>query len=188
MGILYETLTAIRAEDKTAYKIQRLLSSGLDGDSRAAIYRELLTGKDDKDRALLDEFKGKVDAGSLADALMNVRIAADTPAKITAIQNSRISDDAKKRIFEVKISDSRADEMAAFKSAGLSLDDFFKSYAQYNNIYRSEEKPSVKAQEFSDWLNRQEYSDDQKAVIKDSLVYFNMAPKRRKMTSCTMRD
>ena len=176
MGILYDTLTAIRAEDKTPYKIQRLLSSGLDGDSRAAIYRELLTGKDDKDRALMDEFKGKVDAGSLADALMNVRIAADTPAKITAIQNSRISDDAKKRIFEVKISDSRADEMAAFKSAGLSLDDFFKSYAQYNNIYRSEEKPSVKAQEFSDWLNRQEYSDNQKAVIKDNLVYFNMAP------------
>ncbi len=87
-----------------------------------------------------------------------------------------IPEEAKREIFRSKISDSREDTIAAFEAAGLSFDQFLDAYSMYGQINNEDLKAGVKATEFAHWVNSQGYTDEQTAVVKDELTYFNMTP------------
>lgn len=87
-----------------------------------------------------------------------------------------IPEEAKRKIFRYKISDSREDSIAAFDEAGLSFDQFLQAYSMYGQINNEDLKAGMKAVEFSHWVNVQGYTAEQAAVVKDELTYFNMTP------------
>ena len=87
-----------------------------------------------------------------------------------------IPEEAKREIFRCKISDSREDSIAAFDEAGLSFDQFLQAYSMYGQINNEDLKAGMKAVEFSHWVNGQDYTAEQAAVVKDELTYFNMTP------------
>ncbi len=87
-----------------------------------------------------------------------------------------IPEEAKREIFRCKISDSREDSIAAFDEAGLSFDQFLQAYSMYGQINNEDLKAGMKAVEFSHWVNAQDYTAEQAAVVKDELTYFNMTP------------
>lgn len=87
-----------------------------------------------------------------------------------------IPEAAKREIFRCKISDSREDSIAAFDAAGLSFDQFLEAYSMYGRINGEDLKASMKAVEFSHWVNAQGYTAEQAAVVKDELAYFSMTP------------
>ncbi len=84
-----------------------------------------------------------------------------------------LPEETKKAIFENKISDSRTDTIEAFQAAGLTFDQFLQAYGMYGQVNSMDLKASMKAVEFSHWVNDQGYTREQAAIVKDE---FSMSP------------
>lgn len=77
------------------------------------------------------------------------------------------------------LSDSRQEDAKELnKKYKLSYSDFMKIYEGYSDINKKDEKPTMKATEFDEYLNSLGYTrnKDITADIRDRFVYFNSSP------------
>ena len=77
------------------------------------------------------------------------------------------------------LSDSRQEDAKELnKKYNLSYSDFMKIYEGYSDINKKDEKPTMKATEFDEYLNSLGYTSNKEitADIRDRFVYFNSSP------------
>jgi len=120
-----------------------------------------------------------VDAGaSLAECMIWNKLTADMKGfeKAGLLAGWDMPEAAKRAIFSYKVSESREDAIAVCDEAGLDFDQFLEVYSKYGEFNASDMSATQKATEFAYWLDGQGYTSEQKAVIKDEIVYFNMTP------------
>ena len=119
------------------------------------------------------------------DTLKAIRAEKTNNGKRTAIADSSLTDNEKRilynHIFGEKQEDgtyksTRTEEIAAFKEAGLDMDDFLKAQNQYTDIGKEYDTTSDKALAFSRWVNQQGWTADQKAAVNDSFKYYSQIP------------
>lgn len=183
----FDLITTVRDAGKTGEgstaQLQRkaLYDSDAPGIAKAAVFYGMLAA--DSDREVMDQLDNMgADMGSVAYALMKIKDAdlmkgaQASNAKRDAIKAAVLTDDEKAEIYRQKISDSRDEDIAAFESAGLSFDDFLEAQNAYTTINEDYEGASRKALEFSRWVNQQDFTADQAAVVKDSFAYYSMVP------------
>lgn len=119
------------------------------------------------------------------NTLKAIRAEKTNNGKRTAIADSSLTDNEKRilynHIFGEKqengtYKSTRTEEIAAFKEAGLDMDDFLKAQNQYTNIGKEYDTTSDKALAFSRWVNQQGWTADQKAAVNDSFKYYSQIP------------
>lgn len=119
------------------------------------------------------------------DTLKAIRAEKTNNGKRTAIADSSLTDNEKRilynHIFGEKqengtYKSTRTEEIAAFKEAGLDMDDFLKAQNQYTDIGKEYDTTSDKALAFSRWVNQQGWMADQKAAVNDSFKYYSQIP------------
>lgn len=119
------------------------------------------------------------------DTLKAIRAEKTNNGKRTAIADSSLTDNEKRilynHIFGEKqengtYKSTRTEEIAAFKEAGLDMDDFLKAQNQYTDIGKEYDTTSDKALAFSRWVNQQGWTADQKAAVNDSFKYYSQIP------------
>lgn len=141
------------------------------GAKETAAYKELTeSGTSQKD--VYDTFKA-------------IRAEKTNNGKRTAISDSSLTDNEKRilynHIFGEKqengtYKSTRTEEIAAFKEAGLDMDDFLKAQNRYTDIGKEYDTTSDKALAFSRWVNQQGWTADQKAAVNDSFKYYSQIP------------
>lgn len=119
------------------------------------------------------------------DTLKAIRAEKTNNGKRTAISDSPLTDNEKRilynHIFGEKqengtYKSTRTEEIAAFKEAGLDMDDFLKAQNRYTDIGKEYDTTSDKALAFSRWVNQQGWTADQKAAVNDSFKYYSQIP------------
>ena len=119
------------------------------------------------------------------DTLKAIRAEKTNNGKRTAISDSSLTDNEKRilynHIFGEKqengtYKSTRTEEIAAFKEAGLDMDDFLKAQNRYTDIGKEYDTTSDKALAFSRWVNQQGWTADQKAAVNDSFKYYSQIP------------
>lgn len=119
------------------------------------------------------------------DTLKAIRAEKTNNGKRTAISDSSLTDNEKRilynHIFGKKqengtYKSTRTEEIAAFKEAGLDMDDFLKAQNRYTDIGKEYDTTSDKALAFSRWVNQQGWTADQKAAVNDSFKYYSQIP------------
>lgn len=119
------------------------------------------------------------------EVLKAVRAEKTNNGKRTAISDSPLTDNEKRilynHIFGEKQENgtyrsTRTEEIAAFKEAGLDMDDFLKAQNKYTDIGKEYDTTSDKALAFSRWVNQQGWTADQKAAVNDSFKYYSQIP------------
>lgn len=119
------------------------------------------------------------------EVLKAVRAEKTNNGKRTAISDSSLTDNEKRilynHIFGEKqengtYKSTRTEEIAAFKEAGLDMDDFLKTQNQYTDIGKEYDTASDKALAFSRWVNQQSWTADQKTAVNDCFKYYSQIP------------
>lgn len=119
------------------------------------------------------------------EVLKAVRAEKTNNGKRTAISDSSLTDNEKRilynHIFGEKqengtYKSTRTEEIAAFKEAGLDMDDFLKAQNQYTDIGKEYDTASDKALAFSRWVNQQSWTADQKSAVNDCFKYYSQIP------------
>lgn len=182
-NLLMELQDAEKTEDKTRAAVQRdiLRESDVSDDAMAIAYYGLIAS--DSDCELMDSLTDMgADAGKVAKVLMDIsdagalKGAVASCAKREAITNSALTEEEKIAIYREKVSESRDDDIEAFRAVGLDFDEFLKVQNQYATIDEQDANATAKATALSRWVDGQEYTDSQAATIKDCFVYFNQIP------------
>ena len=176
----FDLITTVRDAGKTGegttaeLKRKALYDSDAPGEAKAAVFYGMLAA--DSDREVMDQLDDMgADMGSVAYALMKMKDAdllkgaAASNAKRDAIKAAALTDDEKAEIYRQEISDSRDEDIAAFESAGLSFDDFLDAQNAYSSINEEYDSTSQKALELYKWIDQQGFTEEQAAVVKDSM-------------------
>ena len=86
-------------------------------------------------------------------------------------------DDAQKaKFYSSMVSDSRDDEIQALADVGLRFNDFLDIQSAYSRIDDEHDRATDKATAFSRWVNQQNYTPEQKAVINENFKYWMQFP------------
>lgn len=106
-------------------------------------------------------------------------------AKRDAITETDLTDEQKLALYR-GLSDadsSTPDHFRAMMETGLSWDQVMVAYDQYQFLNSDEDVPETdrlsateKATEFSSWVDRQNYTEDQAETVKEALRYWQMIP------------
>ena len=119
------------------------------------------------------------------DTLKAIRAEKTNNGKRTAISDSSLTDNEKRILYNHIFGEeqengtyrsTRTEEIAAFKEAGLDMDDFLKAQNKYTDIGKEYDTTSDKALAFSRWVNQQGWTADQKAAVNDSFKYYSQIP------------
>lgn len=127
----------------------------------------------------VNNVKGLVDKGvSIADAISFRAKTSDanTAEKADVLLSMGLSAEDERAIYETFASDSRKEDMDSLLGAGVSMDQILQAQSMYSTIYGKDEKASLKASEFSKWLDEQDWDVSQKEALRDSFLYFTMSP------------
>lgn len=125
------------------------------------------------------DVEGLVDKGvSIADAISFRAKTSDasTAEKADVLLSMGLSPEDERAIYETFASDSRKEDIDTLLNAGVSMDQILQAQSMYSTIYGKDEKASLKASEFSRWLDEQNWDISQKKALKDSFLYFTMSP------------
>ena len=185
----FDLLTALRSAetegDKPRTAVQRdiLRASGLEGDALATVYYDLMVDDGSKEKVLLESLqKSGADMGRVANCLMDMKDAdlldgaAGSNAMRDALRASGLTDGQKQEIYHSRISDSRDDDIEAFRGAGMDMDDFLEVQNQYTTIKESYEDEGDMATAFARWVNGRSYTKEQKAVARECFKYWRQMP------------
>lgn len=124
-----------------------------------------------------DAYKAIQDFRDLSNENKDVESWELSAMKRSFIAELPWNDDQKAAAFSTLISDSRADDMQAFADAGMSFSDFVDVYNEYARIDNEVDgKASQKATEFSQWLNRRGFTQEQKDTVNECFKYWNFVP------------
>lgn len=127
----------------------------------------------------VNNVKGLVDKGvSIADAISFRAKTSDanTAEKADVLLSMGLSSEDERAIYETFASDSRKEDIDSLLDAGVSMDQILQAQSMYSTIYGKDEKASLKASEFSKWLDEQDWDVSQKETLRDSFLYFTMSP------------
>ena len=115
---------------------------------------------------------------SIADAISFRAKTSDasTAEKADVLLSMGLSPEDERAIYETFASDSRKEDIDTLLNAGVSMDRILQAQSMYSTIYGKDEKASLKASEFSRWLDEQNWDISQKKALKDSFLYFTMSP------------
>ena len=192
----YNLLLTLRSAKKTdteteAQQERRMLQQAdISGEGKSTVYYGLMAT--DKERELMDAMADTgADMGAVTQMLMEVKDAGDltgaeaSNAKRLALTNSALTDTEKQEayryLFGTKQDDgtyasSRDDDIAAFEQAGLDMDTFLQVQSQYTTINEEYGSAGEKATEFSRWVNKEDFTPEQAAVVKDCFTYYSQIP------------
>lgn len=192
----YDLLLTLRGAKKTdteteAQQERRMLQQAdISGEGKSTVYYGLMAT--DKERELMDAMADTgADMGAVTQMLMEVKDAGDltgaeaSNAKRLALTNSALTDTEKQEayryLFGTKQDDgtyasSRDDDIAAFEQAGLDMDTFLQVQSQYTTINEEYGSAGEKATEFSRWVNKEDFTPEQAAVVKDCFTYYSQIP------------
>lgn len=192
----YNLLLTLRSAKKTdteteAQQERRMLQQAdISGEGKSTVYYGLMAT--DKERELMDAMADTgADMGAVTQMLMEVKDTGDltgaeaSNAKRLALTNSALTDTEKQEayryLFGTKQDDgtyasSRDDDIAAFEQAGLDMDTFLQVQSQYTTINEEYGSAGEKATEFSRWVNKEDFTPEQAAVVKDCFTYYSQIP------------
>ena len=208
----YALLKELRGAEKTeteseAAQERRLLQEAdISGDGKSIVYYGLMAS--DRERELMDELADiDADMGEVTTALLGIKDAgalkgaAASNAKRDAIAGAALSEDEQIRLYNYTFGEkqddgsyvsSRAEDIAAFREAGLTFDQFLEAQNEYSTINEEYDSPSEKAVEFARWVNGQGLTEEQAAVVKDAFTYYSQIPQSggyyEKFTEAGMND
>ena len=116
--------------------------------------------------------------GSAADYAVFDAVTADMVAwqRAEVLQEWGTDEAVTGLMFKYLVSKSWEDEQAELRKVGVDVGQFLELYAMHGEIDSRDLKAGQKATEFAYWLDGQRYTDQQKAVIKDQMAYFQMMP------------
>lgn len=167
--------------DKTKSSVERdiLRNSSLAGADFAALFMSKLAS--DRDNEIMDAL---IDTGAnmetAARVIMDIK-DSDTAGGREALRNADLPENAKKQLYMEYFTngneEKRSEQIAAFSDEGLTLDDFLtiqNGFTRFDN--QEDRKAAQKATDFSHWLDKQDYSDPQKELAKDTFKYFSFVP------------
>lgn len=158
----------VKTEEQSQAELQRelLLESEAGPEAVAAAYYGLLASE--KDRTLMDTMADQgADQGELARTLMSMQNAEDTNGERQALLDAFLTEEEKLQIYRQKISDSKEDEIAQTLASGLSFDDFLRIQIAKKDIDDQWRKSADRTREFTAWVDGQNFTDRQVAVIAD---------------------
>lgn len=208
----YALLKELRGAEKTeteseAAQERRLLQEAdISGDGKSIVYYGLMAS--DRERELMDELADiDADMGEVTTALLGIKDAgalkgaAASNAKRDAIAGAALSEDEQIRLYNYTFGEkqddgsyvsSRAEDIAAFREAGMTFDQFLEAQNEYSTINEEYGSPSEKAVEFARWVNGQGLTEEQAAVVKDAFTYYSQIPQSggyyEKFTEAGMND
>ena len=178
----FELLTQLREAEKTGEQsrtaVQRdiLRASGLEGDALATVYYDLMVSDDSKEKTLMEGLMDAgADIGKVAACLMDMKDAADSNAKRSAIMVSGLDDAGKQQLYQL-ITEDRNDDIEAFRKAGMDMDDFLEAQNVYTDIQNRYEDEGDMATAFARWVNSQSYTKEQKDTVRDCFKYWRQMP------------
>lgn len=185
-AVINDLKSAVKTEEKGRTAVQRdiLRNADISGESKAiAYYGMILTTSSKKERELMDTLaESGADMGEVTNVLMDIHDAdalegaAASCAKRDALLHSALDESEKLAIYAEKVSESRVEDYGAFHSAGLDFDDFMEAHNAYAKIDDEDLSASEKALEFSQWVDKQNYTGTQAEAVKDCFVYYSMMP------------
>lgn len=208
----YALLKELRGAEKTeteseAAQERRLLQEAdISGDGKSIVYYGLMAS--DRERELVDELADiDADMGEVTTALLGIKDAgalkgaAASNAKRDAIAGAALSEDEQIRLYNYTFGEkqddgsyvsSRAEDIAAFREAGMTFDQFLEAQNEYSTINEEYDSSSEKAVEFARWVNGQGLTEEQAAVVKDAFTYYSQIPQSggyyEKFTEAGMND
>lgn len=96
-----------------------------------------------------------------------------TNEKRNLIMQSGLTDEQKEALYTKYVSDTRADDIAAFRDAGMGMDTFMQIQNQYAAIENMKLSSSEKRTEFSRWLFKQPLNAQQDAVASEVFNFYS---------------
>lgn len=97
--------------------------------------------------------------------------------KRKVLSETNLPDTVKAEFYDMDISSSHGERIAAMTGAGLSFNEFLKVQDKYSNVGSDElMKAKDKATEFSYWVDQQGYTAGQAQAIKENFKFFTMSP------------
>lgn len=96
--------------------------------------------------------------------------------KAAVLAEWQIPEQAKRMVFQYKVSDSNEEKINDLIKTGVSFNRFLDIYSKYFEIRNTDAKAGEKAIEFAKWLDGQSLNKNQKVAIKESLKFFAMMP------------
>ena len=92
------------------------------------------------------------------------------------LRQLNVDDEQKIALYTAYISETRADDIAAFREVGLDFDTFLLAQNEYSEISNMDVKTSQKRTEFARWVNGQMLTAEQEEIIKDRFTFFSHIP------------
>ena len=174
INVVESTMKAIRSAEKVADKRALLREANLPDNQKAILYRTFATGKD---ADIIDQFmENEWDLGDCYNALDAIADKSRIQEKLKALSGVSIPDNELLYVLSNKVLDEgRIDPMMAILQSGVSVRSYMSVYDAYLTIKNIEEATAPEqATELAKWLDQQNFTAEQKALLKDEFSYYSM--------------
>ncbi len=190
----YDFLLDLRGAEKTeersldAVKRDIIRDSDLSVEGKFVAYRTLVAKE--KEQELMDNLDDLgADPGEVVDLMLSLKDAAKDIEKRELILNSNLEDDEKRLVYENRITMDHSEAILAFEDAGLDFDTFLKAKNFDAQISENKElSTSERATEFARWVNKQGFTAEQQAVIRDNIREYTKSTKYDDFTDAGLDD
>lgn len=129
-------------------------------------------------QAYLDLVAGGSDPQFIYDIIQDLGGDGRTGVeKAYALAASNLKNEERIRLLDLFVSESQSEKFAAMMTdGGLTFRQCAEVYEQYKALEKIESlKPMEQAIQFETWLDREGYTDDQKAAITEQYKYYNQS-------------
>ena len=174
INVVESTMKAIRSAEKVADKRALLREANLPDNQKAILYRTFATGKD---ADIIDHFmENEWDLGDCYNALDAIADKSRIQEKLKALSGVSIPDNELLYVLSNKVLDEgRIEDMMGILQSGVSVRSYMSVYDAYLTIKNVEEATAPEqATELAKWLDQQNFTAEQKALLKDEFSYYSM--------------
>ena len=174
INVVESTMKAIRSAEKVADKRALLREANLPDNQKAILYRTFATGKD---ADIIDQFmENEWDLGDCYNALDAIADKSRIQEKLKALSGVSIPDNELLYVLSNKVLDEgRIEDMMGILQSGVSVRSYMSVYDAYLTIKNVEEATAPEqATELAKWLDQQNFTAEQKALLKDEFSYYSM--------------
>lgn len=174
INVVESTMKAIRSAEKVADKRALLREANLPDNQKAILYRTFATGKD---ADIIDQFmENEWDLGDCYNALDAIADKSRIQEKLKALSGVSIPDNELLYVLSNKVLDEgRIEDMMGILQSGVSVRSYMSVYDAYLTIKNIEEATAPEqATELAKWLDQQNFTAEQKALLKDEFSYYSM--------------
>lgn len=169
--IAFETISRIKAKEKSSEKRSAIRSSMLSDEQKAILYYELVAEKDSKDRQTLDWYDGRTSRPQVADALSRMaEYSGNDMAKRSVLRNSDLSESDKRYLYLNNVLNEASVEIETERlDAAQSVDIDINTYFTIRNKYsRLKEQGGKVKNNWISWMRSEGYSGRQIYVMGEA--------------------